>query len=339
MHPLRIALTAVAASLAAISARSEPATAYLFAHFTGDSPNQEQVYFSISEDGMRWSDLNNSEPVLVSDLGDKGVRDPSLIRLADGKFILLATDLRIANGEGWNAARFHGSTSLVFWESSDLVNWSKPWMVDVASSIPEASCAWAPEAIYDNENGDYFVYWATISPLHGVREARIYGARTKDFRTFTPPKLYIDRAGSGIGKGDIIDTQIIEVKGARFRYYRVSRDAQITLEGADSIEGQWTRIGDLSSLGYTAREVEGPILFQFNQQQKWCLLVDQYAAAKGYMPLVSTDLDDPKGFSVVPKADYALGASLKRHGGILNITRAEADALRAKWPSRPSAVP
>ncbi len=314
----------------------EPTSAYLFAHFTGESPRGEQIYFAVSEDGLNWTDLNNSEPVLLSDLGDKGVRDPSIIRSADGKkFYLLATDLRIANGKGWDAARFHGSPSLVFWESTDLVNWSRPWMVDVASAIPEAGCAWAPEAIFDETRGDYFVYWATISPLNGVREARIYGARTKDFRIFTPPELYIERAGSGVDGGDIIDTQIIEVKGQKHRYYRASRDTQITLEGADSISGVWERIGDLAHLGYTGKQVEGPILFPFNQAHQWGLLVDQYAAGRGYLPLVSTDLDDARGFHVMPANSYSLGASRKRHGGILNITRSELAALRAKWPSQP----
>lgn len=316
-----------------------PKEAYLFAHFTGESPSGEQIYFAVSEDGLKWSDLNNSRPVLLSNLGDKGVRDPSLLRKQDGKFILLATDLRIANGKGWDAARFHGSTSLVFWESTDLVNWSEPWMVDVASTIPGASCAWAPEAIYDEQTGDYFVYWATISPRDGVREARIYGARTKDFRTFTPPELYIERNGQGVGEGDIIDTQIIEVQGAKHRYYRSSRDSQITQEAADSIAGPWTRVGDLAHLGYTGRRVEGPILFQFNESPKWGLLVDQYAAGKGYLPLVSADLEDPLGFRVVSTENYTLGASRKRHGGILNITRAEYDALLAKWPSQPAQPP
>jgi hypothetical protein len=129
--------------------------------------------------------------VLVSTFGDKGVRDPAIIRSHDGKkFYLLATDLRIANRKGWGAARHQGSTSLIIWESIDLVNWSEPRMVVIASAIPEAGCAWAPEAIYDDSTGDYFVYWTTMSPRNGVTEGRIYYARTKDFRTFTPPVLY-----------------------------------------------------------------------------------------------------------------------------------------------------
>ena len=318
------------------SSAPEPASAYLFAHFTGQSSIGEQIYFSVSEDGLHWSDLNDSKPVLVSTLGDKGVRDPSIIRSHDGKkFYLLATDLRIANGKGWDAARFHGSTSLVIWESTDLVNWSEPWLVDVAGSIPGAGCAWAPEAIYDASTDDYFVYWATISPRDGLRAARIFGARTKDFRTFTPPELYIEREGRGLGKGDIIDTQIIEVQGLKHRYYRASRDGQITIEAGDTLTGAWERIGNLSHVGYSARNAEGPILLPFNQEKKWALLVDRHSTDGGYVPLVSTDLDDPRGFQVLPVDAYSFGASKKRHGGILSITRSELAALRAKWPSHP----
>ncbi|MFT3990918.1 MAG: glycoside hydrolase family 43 protein [Luteolibacter sp.] len=330
-----LSLAVASLSLAAESP-SAPKSAYLFVHFTGESEQGEQIYFSVSQDGLNWTDLNNSKPVLVSNLGDKGVRDPAIVRSPDGKkFTILATDLRIANGKGWDAARYHGSSSLIFWESTDLLNWSEPWAIDVSSAIPDYGCTWAPEAIYDEDSQSYFVYWATISPLNGVKEARIYGSWTKDFRTFTPAKLYIDRGGKGVSLGDIIDTQIIEVKGAKYRFYRASRDSQITLEGADTLLGKWERIGDISYLGYTAKQVEGPILFPFNEGKKWGMLVDQYAAKKGYLPLVTTNFDDPRGFKVIPATDYKLGASLKRHGGILSITKSEYDALLAKWPSNP----
>ena len=316
---------------------SEPTSAYLFVHFIGESEQGEQIYFSTSEDGFHWEDLNDSTPVLYSTLGEKGVRDPSIIRSHDGKkFYILATDLRIASGKGWDDARFGKKTSLVIWESTDLVNWSEPWLADVAGAIPESGCAWAPEAIYDDSTGDYFVYWTTISPRDGLMAARIYGAHTKDFRTFTPPELYIERPGKALGRGDIIDTQIIEVKGMKHRFYRVSRDGQITLEGGDTLTGaDWERIGDISYLGYTARQVEGPILCQFNQEQKWGLFVDQYGSDGGYLPLFSTNLDDPRGFDVPAREAYDFGVSKKRHGSILKITRSEFEALRAKWPCHP----
>lgn len=69
-----------AGSSTCAAAPSAPTSAYLMVHFTGESPRGEQIYFSVSEDGLHWSELNNCEPVLVSTLGDKGVRDPAIVR-------------------------------------------------------------------------------------------------------------------------------------------------------------------------------------------------------------------------------------------------------------------
>ena len=40
---------------------------YLFTHFIGEqSAHSEQVYFSVSPDGLHWQDLNQGQPVLCS---------------------------------------------------------------------------------------------------------------------------------------------------------------------------------------------------------------------------------------------------------------------------------
>lgn len=308
-------------------------TGYLLAHFTGESGTGEQIYFSTSVDGLHWSDVNNSLPVLTSNIGEKGVRDPALIRSADGsKFWLIATDLRIASGKGWGVAQHSGSTNLVVWQSTNLVDWSKPWMVDVAGSIPNAGNAWAPEAIYDEIAGNYVVYWATISPLNGIDKGRIYYATTTDFVIFSEPKMYIDR----LGEKEIIDTQIIKVEGGNYKYYRASRDGQITFEGSDSILGSWVTIGNLSGLGLTGSDVEGPIMYKFNGENKWGVMVDQYATGRGYLPLTTTDFDDPNKFTIINNSRYSLGSSHKRHGSILNITSDELNVVRGAVVGEPT---
>jgi hypothetical protein len=309
---------------------SDPYAAYLLVHFTDGRPDGEQIYFATSKDGLHWQDLNKAQPVLVSDIGDKGVRDPSIVRAAKGdKFYILATDLRIANGKGWHAAVHNASTSLIIYESADLVNWSAPRKVDVAGSIPGAGCAWAPEAIYDDASGDYIVYWATTSPLNGIDKARIYYSRTKDFATFTPAALYIDRPGST----NIIDTQIVKMKdrSSGYQYYRASGDGQITIEGSNELLGKWTTIGDLRSVGLTGLQVEGPILYKMNNADQWALWVDQYKAGKGYLSLVSSNLAAAGNFRILDAGEYSLGKLKKRHGSILNITEAEYQAVRKKY--------
>ncbi|WBB53386.1 glycoside hydrolase family 43 protein [Verrucosispora sp. WMMD573] len=316
------------------AAALDPFTGYLMAHFTGESATGEQVYFAHSRDGLTWRDLNNGSPVLLSTIGTRGVRDPSIVRSPSGdRYWIVATDLRIASGTSWSDAANRGSRSLVVWESRDLVNWSAPWLINVAGAIPGAGNAWAPEAIYNAATGDYVVYWATNSLRDGVTKHRIWYVRTSDFRSFTAPQLYIERPGGGQG---IIDTQIVEVPGSvgGYRYYRASADGHITIEGSNSILGSWTMLGNLSHLGISngtggGNVVEGPMWMQFNGRNEWALWLDQYATGRGYLPVTSTNLGSVTNFRT--RTDYQLGASRKRHGSILNLTAAEESAVLGRW--------
>ena len=322
---------AFAVSASASAAGKPVHSHYLLVHFTGESPQGEQIYFSASSDGARWTDLNGARPVLTSNVGEKGLRDPSIIRSARGdKYYILATDLRIASNKGWDAAMHKGSTSIVIFESADLVNWSAPRIVDIAGAIPQAGCAWAPEAIYDEESGEYIVYWTTISPAGGKDKPRIYYSRTRDFASFTPAALYIDRPGD---KG-LIDTQIVrdDSPASPYRYYRASGDGEITIEGSNRILGDWTTLGNLRQVGLSGKDVEGPILFRLESRGEWGLWVDQYAKGAGYLALSTSDLSRPATLRRADPSAVSFGASLKRHGSILNITEEEYRRVLAKWP-------
>jgi len=83
---------------------TEKYEAYLFVYFTGNGPGEEAIRFAVSEDGYNYRALNNNQPVLnsqkISTSG--GVRDPHILRGADGKTIyLVATDLYVPE-QGWN---------------------------------------------------------------------------------------------------------------------------------------------------------------------------------------------------------------------------------------------
>lgn len=319
---------------AAAALAATPYPDYLLVHFTDGRPDGEQIYFAASQDGYAWQDLNGSQPVMTSNVGDRGVRDPSIIRAKNGMFYILATDLRIANGKGWDAAMHRASTSIVIFESPDLVNWSSARLVNIASAIPGAGCAWAPEAIYDERTGDYLIYWTTISPANGYDKGRIYYSRTRDFITFTPAQLYIDRPG----EQGLIDTQIVETEHgtSKYRYYRASGDGQITIEGSNELSGRWERLGDLSSIGLTGKDVEGPILFHLTQSGGWGLWVDQYRSRGGYLALETRDMAKPETFQRADPARISYGATKKRHGSILNITEEEYRRVLAKWPAAPT---
>lgn len=293
---------------------------YLFVYFTGESEVGEQVYFSVSEDGLHWNDLNNFNPVLISSIGEKGVRDPFVIRSADGeKYYIIATDLRIATGKGWHKAQYEGSRSIVIWESTDLVNWSEERSVEVG--VPGAGCVWAPEVIYDSKTDDYMVFWASMVKDEGEIEAKqkIYCAKTKDFRTFSKTEKYIER------ENHVIDTTIVEEDGY---YYRISKDEStknIKIDkGTDLMHGPYTPVTtpQLEHL----YGVEGPAAFQLNGGTEWCLMVDQFATNGGYLPLITSDLSSGE-FEILDRSKYDMGKNIKRHGSVLRLTKKEYQSL------------
>ncbi|MDG5807822.1 glycoside hydrolase family 43 protein [Streptomyces ossamyceticus] len=322
-------------SLAAPERAAAADPGYVMLHFTGEGSNGQQMYLAHSADGLHWNDLNGGAPILRSTVGTKGVRDPALVRSPDGsKYWIIATDLCISCGQNWEAAVYNGSRNLVVWESTDLINWSEPWLLDVAGQIPDARNAWAPEAIWNAETNDYVLYWATNKPVNGVKKHRIYYAHTSDFRTITTPQTYIERPGMQ----EIIDTQIVEVPAGvgNYRYVRASGDGQITLEGSNSILGTWTNLGNLSGIGLTGAQVEGPMWMKFRDRNEWTLYLDQYSSGRGYMPVNTTNPSASGTYQLPASGSYSLGALKKRHGSILNLTAAEESRVLARWTDTPA---
>ena len=296
--------------------------AYLFVHFIDkrhNTPMSEQVYFSVSRDGSKWENLNAGQPILTSNVGECGVRDPFIIRSADGgKFYIVGTDLNVhLRDDGWKMATINGSRNILVWESTDLVNWTDVRMCKVA---PEgAGCAWAPEVIYDEESDDYMVFWASRSLKDGRRKHRMYYSKTKDFRSFTPAQLYIERGS------DVIDTTIVKSNG---KYYRFSKDETVkvvTVEEGDSLLGEFHRIDSTMD---NVKGVEGPECFQL-KDGRWCLIVDQYAKNKGYCAYYSDDLSSGK--FVRSRKDFNTGSIKLRHGGVIPITEEEFNRLIATY--------
>ena len=297
---------------------------YLFVTFKGEqTPMSEQVYFAVSKDGRQWEALNDGEPVLISNLGERGVRDPYLLRSHDGKrFFILATDLSVHLNPDWERAQTKGSKSIVIWESEDLVTWSKPRLVRVAA--PDAGCAWAPEAVYDEETNDYLVFWASKTRSDGFAKQRVWAARTRDFRTFGDPFVYIDKSGH------VIDTNIVREGG---EYYRFSKDDQykaITMEVSDRLMGPWKVVSGFSLA--RAQGYEGPECYPLEsatagKPATWCLMLDQYSKGTGYQPFVTGDLAGGQ-FTEGPGFSFPFRF---RHGSILPVSNAEYERLVGRF--------
>ncbi|MFF1360883.1 family 43 glycosylhydrolase [Streptomyces sp. NPDC058297] len=339
------ALTLGAATLAAPApARAGDKSAaayegYLFVYFTGEgTADGEQIRFALSrgDDPLHWRELNGGEPVLTSALGDKGVRDPFVIRSPEGDtFFLIATDLKIYGGAGWDYVQRHGSRSIMVWESTDLVNWSQERLVRVSPAT--AGNTWAPEAYWSEEVGAYVVFWA--SKLYadddtehtGDTYNRMLYATTTDFVTFSEAKVWNDPGYS------VIDSTVIAHDGTYYRFTKDERSAEqsscgkfiLEEKATDLLDTDWDTVSECIGSG-AMTQGEGPLVFKSNTEEKWYLFVDDYTAS-GYMPFESTDL---AGGAWTKSAEYRL-PSAPRHGTVLPVTKDEFDQVNAKWGVAP----
>lgn len=307
---------------------------FLFATFRGErTPMSEQIYFATSTNGRSWTVLGDGKPILVSTLGTKGVRDPFLVRSPDGrKFWLIATDLSVHFLEhNWRKAAREGSKSIVVWESTDLVKWSEPWLAKV--SPEDAGCTWAPQAIFDPETEDYLVYWSSVNGRDQFGKFRVWATRTKDFKTYGEPFIYIEQADP------IIDTDIVHDGQKYHRFTKNERHTLIYQESAEKLAGPWTKVETFSLA--TTKGYEGPQCFLLTpasatQPAVWCLLLDFFTRGQGYQAFVTTDLATGK---FEPAGDFRFPYRF-RHGAVLSITAEELERLSQAYPnSAPSTQP
>lgn len=299
-------------------------SAYLFVHFIGEQKDGEQIYFSLSKDGFHWEDVNQGKPILYSKMGEEGVRDPFILfNPIDEFYYIIATDLCIHKGKGWQVAQYEGSRNVVIWKSKDLLHWSEPWSVEIG--IPEAGCVWAPEAIYDEQNQEFLVFFASMVKEDSDLEAkqRIYASRTSDFISFTPAKVYIER------ENHVIDTTMIYAEG---QYYRFSKDEttkKILFEVSDSLEADRFKTLYSNTLD-NLYGVEGPQIFKVDGDRKgYCLIVDRFAEGKGYLPLFTGKMSE-EDFRILSEEEYNMGSTKKRHGSVIVITEEEYEKIKVR---------
>lgn len=309
---------------------------YLLVHFVEDSGSHaEKIYFSLSvgDDPLRWRRLNGGRPVLESTGGTGGVRDPHIVRGPDG-FHIVATDLRVWRPEGpdWWAYRHRGSRDVVVWDSADLLAWQGPRYVTVAP--PSAGMAWAPEAVYDPVSGDYLLHWASglstsdDPERRGEGPAAIMMARSRDLRTFSEPWTYLELP---VG---VIDMTVLVTADGVHRFAKQDDDAPDSWQvfhqvGSHLFDPEFVTVA--RHIGAeVAPNVEGPLVFRANHEDRWYLWVDQYSRQpQGYRALTTTDLRSG-AWDLVPEAALELPPATK-HGAVLPLYRHEHEALARRW--------
>ncbi|AMR34559.1 arabinosidase [Mucilaginibacter sp. PAMC 26640] len=311
-------LNAIAGVAQSKKAAAEPfCSAYLFTYFTGDKGG-EAIRFALSSDGYKFKALNHNQPVIksaeISSTG--GVRDPHILRGADGKtFFMVATDMN-TDKFGWGP-----DSAMVLLKSTDLIHWQSH-VVNVPKVFKEfagVNRVWAPQTIYDPKVNKYMIYW---SMRFGEGPDKIYYAyANKDFTGLAtvPKQLYFKPDG-----GSCIDGDIVKKDGKYYLFFKTE----------DKGKGIKIAVSNQLTTGYllndkyvqqTTSPVEGAGVFKLNNSADYILMYDRYTEGK-YQFTRSTNLEDFKVIDNDVTMDFH-----PRHGTVMPITAAEVETLKSAW--------
>ncbi|MFC2136966.1 glycoside hydrolase family 43 protein [Bacteroidota bacterium] len=232
---------------------------YLFTSFK--EPADEGLRFLYSYDGFNWERIDGV--FLVPEVGkQKVMRDPSIVQGPDGTFHLV-----------WTSS-WRGDIGFGYSNSKDLIHWSEQYFIPVMDFDTSTVNVWAPELFYDDDNEQFIILWASTIPYKfekGIEDERnnhrMYYTTTKDFKTFSETKLFIDPGFS------IIDAVI--VKRSSNDYVLVLKDNTRPERNLKVAFGN-SPVGPYSGItpAFTDTFTEGPTVVQINNE--WLIYFDSY---------------------------------------------------------------
>lgn len=282
---------------------------YLFSYFKG---NGDGLHLAYSMDGYEWKALKNDSIFLKPTAGnDKLMRDPCIIRGADGKFHMVWT-------VSWN------EKGIGYASSEDLLNWSEQQFIPVMAHEPNARNTWAPEVTYDDRKKEYMIYWATtITGLYPETQSeqddaynhRMYYVTTKDFRNFSETKLLYEPGFN------VIDATIVKDSNQYVMFLkdetREPAQKNIRVAYAPNLTGPYSAASPPITGSYWA---EGPTTLKL--EDKWLVYFDKYTEHS----MGAVQSEDLKNWTdISDKISFPEGM---RHGSIFKVTMAEFERLQ-----------
>lgn len=287
----------------------------LFAYFTGKG--KDGLHLAWSADGYTWEAVPGS-PRIVPELEDKIMRDPCIQQGPDGIFHMVWTTSWTKGGFG------HAS-------SPDLLQWSEQQYVPAMAHEPGVENTWAPELIWDTAQAEWLIVWSsTIRDRFPdtdpkTREAgdkilnhRLYATTTKDWKAFSPTRLFYDDNFS------VIDATFAH---ADERVAMIIKDERIEPRPRKDLRIAWSQALQKpfgpAAPSFTSAALplwlEGPTLVRVGDT--WFLYADAYRDHH-YILLTSRDLaswTDETSRLKLPKG--------VRHGTVLTVPKAVVEGL------------
>ncbi|OXU14883.1 glycoside hydrolase family 43 protein [Sedimentisphaera salicampi] len=247
-----------------------PKEIFLFVYYLWQG--HEGPRYAYSLDGLHWKNLNPKEPVFQPDVGEeKRFMDPSLIKGPDGRFHMVWTI-------GWD------QDSIAIAHSDNLYEWSLQKALPVMAHKKNVQNCWNPEIFYDENSGQYYIYWAsslkgsfpkTANTTPDGRNHRIYYTTTKDFITYSPAKLMFDN------DTNVITPKIVQTRSGEYVMFvknesRWPEEKNIRMMVSDDIENWNSPLSEpIHDKGFWA---EGPSVLK--KGGCWYVFYEKYMASK-----------------------------------------------------------
>ncbi len=303
---------------------SEPKGGYLFSHMTtGDYGG---MYYSVSEDGVRWETLNNGEKVSEY----RGHHDFCLGR--DGRYYMIGVD---------------GATRMpLLWATSNLIGWGIEKQLpksafDVSESGFFTEDVWynAPKMFFDEASDQYIITWHPANkqyenPANETesqnmwRSIRTFYILTKDFETFTKPQRLFDFTGEHENM-PTMDAIIRKIDGKYYSFIKDERWEGETPEGFKAI--RWTKSDNLTgpyqnpSAAVTDTWTEAQTLVANPAGTGWHLYVEHYPLEYYLYTAQSIEGSWSKREITSPDA---------RHGSMIKIDGETMQAVKQAYKNR-----
>ena len=326
---------------AAAPEEEEPMSAYLMVFHKDET---HSVHMAISHDGYTFTALNNGDPVIKGDTIalQKGIRDPHIYRGQDGGFYLSATDLHIfgkqagyrdteweRDGEtyGWGNNR-----GLVLLKSFDLINWTHTVINfdTLGEGMEDIGCAWAPEVIYDDQNGKLMLYYTTR--FKGGLNKLYYVYVNEDFNKLeSQPKLLFEYPVEEKGVS-AIDGDITKIGDKYHLFYVANYETSGIMQAvSDSINGGYEWVKEW--LDVEPGNCEAPTIWKRIGEDKWVLMYDCFAIQPNNFRFAETT--DFVNFTDLGHFNDGVMKTTNfispKHGAVIHLTTSEAERLEQYW--------
>lgn len=309
--------------------------AYVFCYFVGNEPDEQTIHLAVSTDGYNFAALNNNEAVIDQTKGTGCIRDPYIFSAKDesGKdcYYIVATDMDA--GLGWTS-----NHAVIFWRSYDLINWEDEYVLDLRDFDGWENCnrAWAPQVIWDAEEGKYMLYLALSEfddPATEENEdiAQHYYLYTEDFKSFSDPEYLYGRRTEAFTRDDgwsgvgiqCIDGDMIynEKDGYYYLYFKEDLTQKIAHVKSRSASGPFEGDYIICSLNYWG--VEGSTMYRITGTDAWVMLMDEYSEGT-FFPQMTRDFES---FRRIRRAGMSVDHLKPRHGSVVAISEDEYFAL------------